>query len=163
MLDEGYPVRGTVRSVAKGEYLTELFKGSQAPFEYVVVEDIAKVSRMKLCCAAPYCACLMWRLAYAYSSPEPSTRQSRALSASPTRPRRSTSRPRPPTSSSPRLCRVLWASLRASRRTSEEELCSGVLTPQPQRPACGDYVVVRGDHGRDAPQAPCVSSSSRRR
>lgn len=43
MLDAGYPVRGTVRSVAKGEYLKELFQGSKAPFEYVVVEDIAQV------------------------------------------------------------------------------------------------------------------------
>ena len=42
-LNEGYPVRGTVRSAAKGEYLKDLFKGSKAPFEYVVVEDIAKV------------------------------------------------------------------------------------------------------------------------
>jgi hypothetical protein len=43
MLNAGYPVRGTVRSAAKGEYLADLFKGSKVPFEYVVVEDISKV------------------------------------------------------------------------------------------------------------------------
>lgn len=43
-LDAGYPVRGTVRSKEKGEYLANLFKDSKVPFEYVIVEDIAKVS-----------------------------------------------------------------------------------------------------------------------
>ncbi|BEI83003.1 hypothetical protein CcaverHIS002_0308710 [Cutaneotrichosporon cavernicola] len=41
-LENGYPVRGTVRSHAKGEYLADLFKGSKVPFEYVIVEDIAQ-------------------------------------------------------------------------------------------------------------------------
>jgi hypothetical protein len=42
-LENGYPVRGTVRSQAKGEYLADLFKDAKAPFEFVIVEDIAKV------------------------------------------------------------------------------------------------------------------------
>lgn len=41
-LDEGYSVRGTVRSTEKGEYLKDLFKGK--PFEYAIVEDIGAVS-----------------------------------------------------------------------------------------------------------------------
>lgn len=44
-LEEGFPVRGTVRSKEKGEYLVNLFKDSKTPFEYVVVEDIAQVYR----------------------------------------------------------------------------------------------------------------------
>lgn len=43
-LDAGFPVRGTVRSKEKGEYLSKLFKDSKTPFEYAVVEDIATVS-----------------------------------------------------------------------------------------------------------------------
>ena len=39
----GYRVRGTVRSTEKGEYLKKLFDGV-GEFEYVIVEDIAKVS-----------------------------------------------------------------------------------------------------------------------
>ncbi|KAL7423608.1 hypothetical protein Q5752_001189 [Cryptotrichosporon argae] len=39
-LDAGYPVRGTVRSADKGEYLVDLFKGSKAEFTYAIVEDI---------------------------------------------------------------------------------------------------------------------------
>lgn len=42
-LDKGYPVVGTVRSKEKGEYLKDLFKGKKAPFDYVIVEDIAQV------------------------------------------------------------------------------------------------------------------------
>jgi hypothetical protein len=38
-----YRVRGTVRSSEKGEYLKKLFDGV-GEFEYVIVEDIAKVS-----------------------------------------------------------------------------------------------------------------------
>lgn len=41
-LDAGYPVRGTVRSKEKGEYLKDLFKDSKVPFEYVIVKDIAE-------------------------------------------------------------------------------------------------------------------------
>lgn len=49
-----YRVRGTVRSAEKGEYLKKLFDGV-GEFEYVIVEDIAKVSssdRAKHCDAA---------------------------------------------------------------------------------------------------------------
>jgi hypothetical protein len=44
-LDEGYSVRGTVRSQDKGEYLAKLFAGKKAKFEYAIVKDIAEVSR----------------------------------------------------------------------------------------------------------------------
>lgn len=39
-ISRGFSVRGTVRSPAKGEYLRNLF-GDR--FEYVIVEDMAKV------------------------------------------------------------------------------------------------------------------------
>ena len=38
LLENGYKVRGTVRSEEKGDYLAKLFEGQ--PFEYVIVEDI---------------------------------------------------------------------------------------------------------------------------
>ncbi|ORY26767.1 putative D-lactaldehyde dehydrogenase [Naematelia encephala] len=41
LLAEGYRVRGTVRTNAKGDYLKNLFEG-KGEFEYVIVEDIAK-------------------------------------------------------------------------------------------------------------------------
>ncbi|WVF71791.1 hypothetical protein IAT40_006599 [Kwoniella sp. CBS 6097] len=41
-LDDGYNVRGTVRSASKGEYLVNLFKDSKGKFEYVIVGDISK-------------------------------------------------------------------------------------------------------------------------
>ncbi|WVQ68084.1 uncharacterized protein L199_006290 [Kwoniella botswanensis] len=41
LLQQGYRVRGTVRSEAKGEYLKEIFKGL-GEFEYVLVDDITK-------------------------------------------------------------------------------------------------------------------------
>jgi uncharacterized protein YbjT (DUF2867 family) len=44
LLMNGYRVRGTVRSDSKGEYLRKLFDGV-GEFEYVIVEDIAKVGR----------------------------------------------------------------------------------------------------------------------
>lgn len=40
----GYRVRGTVRSEDKGEYLKKLYDGV-GEFEYVIVEDIAEVSK----------------------------------------------------------------------------------------------------------------------
>jgi len=43
LLERGFYVRGTVRSTAKGEYLANLFKEHSDRFEYVIVEDIAKV------------------------------------------------------------------------------------------------------------------------
>ena len=43
-LEQGYAVRGTVRSPEKGHYLSELFKDYGDKFELVVVEDITKVS-----------------------------------------------------------------------------------------------------------------------
>ena len=41
-LDEGFSVRGTVRSAAKGDFLANQYKGK--PFEYVIVPDMQKVS-----------------------------------------------------------------------------------------------------------------------
>lgn len=50
LLESGYKVKGTVRSDAKGQYLKDLFKGQ--PFEYVLVDDITKVSHAYLVCAS---------------------------------------------------------------------------------------------------------------
>jgi nucleoside-diphosphate-sugar epimerase len=41
LLDAGFPVRGTVRSNYKGEYLIKLFKDSKVPFEYVIVGTVS--------------------------------------------------------------------------------------------------------------------------
>jgi hypothetical protein len=43
LLDAGFPVRGSVRSADKGEYLKERFRGKSASFDYVIVDDIEKV------------------------------------------------------------------------------------------------------------------------
>jgi hypothetical protein len=43
-LDAGFPVRGTVRSDDKGEFLKNLFKDKKQKFEYVIVKDIGEVS-----------------------------------------------------------------------------------------------------------------------
>ncbi|KAI0088796.1 NAD(P)-binding protein [Irpex rosettiformis] len=42
LLDEGYSVRGTVRSASKGVYLSKIFASYGDKFELVVVEDITK-------------------------------------------------------------------------------------------------------------------------
>ncbi|GFZ52209.1 hypothetical protein JCM24511_09982 [Saitozyma sp. JCM 24511] len=44
LLDAGFPVRGSVRSADKGEYLKELFRGKSATFDYVIVNDIEKAN-----------------------------------------------------------------------------------------------------------------------
>jgi uncharacterized protein YbjT (DUF2867 family) len=46
-LERGYVVRGTVRDTSKGEYLKNYFTtlGYGDKFEYVIVDDIAKVLR----------------------------------------------------------------------------------------------------------------------
>src|ERR1700744_5591733 len=49
LLEEGYAVRGTVRSKSKGEYLSNLFQSFGDKFEYVIVEDIEKVAFTQLC------------------------------------------------------------------------------------------------------------------
>lgn len=46
-LNQGFRVRGTVRSKEKGEYLKNLFQGL-GEFEYVLVDDITKVGRLCL-------------------------------------------------------------------------------------------------------------------
>jgi nucleoside-diphosphate-sugar epimerase len=53
-LEQGYAVRGTVRSADKGRYLSDLFnKDYSGKFELVIVEDITKV-RSVGCQAAPH-------------------------------------------------------------------------------------------------------------
>lgn len=52
LLEQGFSVRGTVRSKEKGEYLQKLFSNHADQFEYVIVEDIEKVSRR--CNPMPY-------------------------------------------------------------------------------------------------------------
>ena len=44
LLEHGYLVRGTVRTTAKGDTLERIFKEYSGRFEYIVVEDILKVS-----------------------------------------------------------------------------------------------------------------------
>lgn len=43
LLEQGFSVRGTVRSESKGTHLKEVFKSYGDKLEVVVVEDIAKV------------------------------------------------------------------------------------------------------------------------
>ncbi|KAJ3521179.1 hypothetical protein NM688_g9052 [Phlebia brevispora] len=43
LLEQGYSVRGTIRSESKGKHLKEVFKGYGSKLEIVVVEDITKV------------------------------------------------------------------------------------------------------------------------
>ncbi|CAE6469390.1 unnamed protein product [Rhizoctonia solani] len=42
LLEVGYNVKGTVRSISKGNYLADLFKSYGDKFQYVIVEDIGK-------------------------------------------------------------------------------------------------------------------------
>ena len=48
LLERGYFVRGTVRSLEKGQFMTDYFQklGFCTSFEFVVVEDIIKVKRI---------------------------------------------------------------------------------------------------------------------
>ena len=43
LLEQGYAVRGTVRSPEKGNHLTSMFKKYGNKFELAIVEDITKV------------------------------------------------------------------------------------------------------------------------
>ena len=43
LLEQGYSVRGTIRTAARGKYLKKLFEKYGDKFELVVVEDITKV------------------------------------------------------------------------------------------------------------------------
>jgi nucleoside-diphosphate-sugar epimerase len=43
LLEKGYSVRGTIRSIDKGDHLKNLFGQYGDRFELVVVEDITKV------------------------------------------------------------------------------------------------------------------------
>jgi nucleoside-diphosphate-sugar epimerase len=43
LLEQGYSVRGTVRSMEKSAFLVDMFKSYDDKFELVVVEDITKV------------------------------------------------------------------------------------------------------------------------
>jgi hypothetical protein len=86
-LDEGINVVGTVRSNDKGEYLADLFKGSKANFEYVIVEDIGQVTY-------PSCA----EGVMAYVRMEHSTKLSRESMPLPIQPRLSICKPMIPRS-----------------------------------------------------------------
>ncbi|KAF8506198.1 hypothetical protein BU17DRAFT_57840 [Hysterangium stoloniferum] len=44
LLEQGFLVRGTVRSETKGDYLRKLFASYGEKFDYVIVEDISKVN-----------------------------------------------------------------------------------------------------------------------
>ena len=46
LLERGYVVRGTARSVAKGDFLKKAFASYGDRFEVVVVEDIAQVRQV---------------------------------------------------------------------------------------------------------------------
>ena len=46
LLEQGFSVRGTVRSEPKGAHLKEIFKSYGDKLEVVVVEDITKVCPM---------------------------------------------------------------------------------------------------------------------
>lgn len=49
LLEQGFTVRGTVRSAEKGRLLAERFQGTYGErFEWIVVDDIAKVSACNL-------------------------------------------------------------------------------------------------------------------
>ena len=52
LLEQGFAVRGTVRSKEKAAFLIEMFKSYGDKFELVVVEDITKVSLVALCTTA---------------------------------------------------------------------------------------------------------------
>lgn len=45
LLEQGYSVRGAVRSNSKGDYFKSLFKSYGDKFEYVIVEDMSKASQ----------------------------------------------------------------------------------------------------------------------
>ena len=103
LLERGYAVRGTVRSVAKGDFLKKAFASYGDRFELVVVEDIAKVSlsaardgrswhavhRDRLCVMRCAVSCLSFRDLLVRMGH--STRQSKAWMPSNTQRRLSTS------------------------------------------------------------------------
>ena len=49
LLEQGFAVRGTVRSKEKATFLVDMFKSYGDKFELVVVEDITKVNLVALC------------------------------------------------------------------------------------------------------------------
>jgi nucleoside-diphosphate-sugar epimerase len=59
-LKEGYRVRGTVRSESKGEYLRQLFSG-KGEFEYVIVDDITKVSPVRVADTVDFPRLMGWQ------------------------------------------------------------------------------------------------------
>ena len=48
LLEKGYSVRGTVRSSAKGAYLSNYFRSYGDKFELAIVDDITKVRKRAL-------------------------------------------------------------------------------------------------------------------
>lgn len=53
LLEQGYSVRGTVRSASRIKYLKKLFERYGDKFELVVVEDITKVRLCRFLCVSP--------------------------------------------------------------------------------------------------------------
>lgn len=49
LLEQGYAVRGTVRSLGKGRHLTELFQNHGDRFQLAVVENIMMVRAVGRC------------------------------------------------------------------------------------------------------------------
>ena len=49
LLDDGYAVRGVVRSAEKGKHMTSHFASYGAKFDFVVVPDMLKVQKRLLC------------------------------------------------------------------------------------------------------------------
>ena len=53
LLDQGFTVRGTVRSETKAAPLRSFFGSYGDKFEIAIVEDITKVRRVIDCCSTP--------------------------------------------------------------------------------------------------------------
>ena len=63
LLEQGYAVRGAVRSEAKGEHLKKSFEKYGDKFEIVVVDDITKVRADRNCHSSLICVRrLGWRI-----------------------------------------------------------------------------------------------------
>ena len=48
LLKQGYRVRATIRSTAKGEHLKNVFKDAGDKLSFVIVEDLQKVSLFRI-------------------------------------------------------------------------------------------------------------------
>ena len=50
LLEQGYSVRGTVRSMAKGDPIKKTFEEYGDKLEFAVVDDMTKARRIRLSC-----------------------------------------------------------------------------------------------------------------